>query len=82
MDSRRSENSRKDLTKIKVAIIKKNYPEVKLTWNEQDLILKELGRIFQRILNRKLPNMRSSRVERHVCADQWSGQWLITAIDN
>jgi hypothetical protein len=34
------------LTNVKIAILKENYPEEKLTEDEQDLILEELGRVF------------------------------------
>jgi hypothetical protein len=35
------------LTNVKIAILKENYPEEKLTEDEQDLILEELGRVVR-----------------------------------
>jgi hypothetical protein len=36
------------LTNVKIAILKKNYPEEKLTEDEKDLILEQLGRVVLR----------------------------------
>jgi hypothetical protein len=35
------------LTNVKIAILKENYPEEKLTEDEQDLTLEELRRVFR-----------------------------------
>jgi hypothetical protein len=57
-----------------------------LTENEQDLILKELDRVFHGTPKGELPHLRSFRLEGTalmcVCAVQESGQWLTRAIDN
>jgi hypothetical protein len=73
------------LTNIKIAIVKENHPVDKLTKDNQDQTLDELGRVFHGTPKRELPHLRSFRLEGgaliFVCADQVSGQWLIKAID-
>jgi hypothetical protein len=85
-DSRGPGTYREALTSIKIAIFKENYSEDKLTEEEQDHILEELGRVFRRTLKGELPHLRSFRLEAsalmYVCADQQSGQWLIRATDS
>jgi hypothetical protein len=77
---------REALTNIKIAILKENYPEDKLTEDDQEHILEELGRVFRGTPKGELPHLKSFRLEggalMYVCADQQSGQWLIRAIDN
>jgi hypothetical protein len=74
------------LTDTKIAIFKENYPEDKLTEEEQDHILGELGGVFCGTPKGELPHLKSFKLEAsalmYVCADQQSGQWLIRAIDN
>jgi hypothetical protein len=74
------------LTNIKIAIIKENHPEDKLTKDEQDQTLDELGRVFCGTPKGELPHLRYFRLEGgaliYVCADQESGQWLTKATDN
>jgi hypothetical protein len=74
------------LTNIKIAIFKENYPEDKVTEDDQEHILEELGRVFCETPKGELPHLRSFRLEggalMYVCADQQSGQWLIRATDN
>jgi hypothetical protein len=71
------------LTDTKIAIFKENYPEDKLTEEEQDHILEELGRVFHGTPKGELLHLKSFRLEAgelmYVCADQQSGQWLIRA---
>jgi hypothetical protein len=43
------------LTNIKVAILKRNYREDKLTEDEQDLILEKLGKVFMGLLKGNYP---------------------------
>jgi hypothetical protein len=61
------------LTNIKIAISKENYPEDKLTEDDQDQILKELGSVFHGTPKGTLPHLRSFRLE---------GDTFISAIDN
>jgi hypothetical protein len=72
------------LANIERAIFK-NYPEDKLTEDEQDLIFKELGWVFCETPKGELPHLRSFGLEggalMHVCSDQQCGQWL-KATDN
>jgi hypothetical protein len=51
-DSRGPETYREALTNIKIAIFKENYPEDKLTEDEQEHTLKELGRVFRGTLKK------------------------------
>jgi hypothetical protein len=71
---------------MKIAIFKVNYPEDKLTEDDQEHILIELGRVFCRTPKGELLHLRSFRLERgalmYVCTDQQSGQWLIRTTDN
>jgi hypothetical protein len=74
------------VTNIKIAIFKENYPEDKLTEDDQNHILKELGRLFRRTPKEELPHLISIRLGGdaliYVCDYEQSGQWLITDIDN
>jgi hypothetical protein len=76
---------REALTNVKIAILKENYPEDKLSEEDQDLILAEIVRVFRMTPRDRLLQFRSYRLERgmliHVCADQQSGQWLTEAIN-
>jgi hypothetical protein len=67
------------LTNIKIAIFKENYPEDKLTKDNQDQILDELGRVFCGTpKGEQLPHLRSFKAggrRIHLCARQptvWS----------
>lgn len=62
-------------------ICKENYPEDKLTEDEQDLILEELGRVLCWTPKGELLHLRSFRQE-GLCTDKQSSQCLIKAIDN
>jgi hypothetical protein len=85
-DSRESGTFMKVLTNIKIAIFKENYPEDKLTKDEQDHILAELGRVFHGTTKGELPHLTSFRLEEgtftKVHAHKQSAQWLIKATDN
>jgi hypothetical protein len=74
------------LTNIRVAIFKETYPEGKITEDDQNYILEELGRVFRATPKGELPLLQSYRLEGgaliYMCANQQSGQWLISAIDN
>jgi hypothetical protein len=76
---------KEDMTNIKIAIFNKNYPADKLTADEQDHILEEMGRLF-RGTPKELPHLRSFILEggalQYVCADEESGQRLIRVIEN
>jgi hypothetical protein len=69
-----------------MAIFKENYPEDKLTEEEVDPILEELGRALRGTPKGELLHLKSFRLEAgmitYVCADQQSGKWLTRAIDN
>jgi hypothetical protein len=66
------------LANMKIAIFKENYPEDKLTEEDQGHILEELERVFCRTLKGELPHLRSFRLEggalMYVYADQQSVQ--------
>jgi hypothetical protein len=74
------------LINIKITIFKTNYLEDKLTEDDQDHILEELGMVFRRTPKGELPHLRSFRLEgdalMYVCADQQSGQWLTRALES
>jgi hypothetical protein len=74
------------LTNIKIAIFRETYPEDKLTEEDQNYILEELGTVLRRTPTGELPHLKSYRLEGdrliYICADQQSGQWLVKAIDN
>jgi hypothetical protein len=71
---------------MRVAIFKDAFPEEKVSTNDQDCILAELGEVLRRTPLGDLPHLKFSRLEGgaliYICADQQSGQWLIRAIDN
>jgi hypothetical protein len=79
-------NYKEALTNIKVAIFKDTFPEDKVTVNDQDCILEELGKMLRRTPTGELPHLKSYRLEGgaliYTCADQQSSQRLIRAIDN
>jgi hypothetical protein len=79
-------NYKEALTNIKVAIFKDTFPEDKVTENDQDCILEELGKMLHRAPIGELPHLKSYRLEGgaliYTCADQQSDQWLIKATDN
>jgi hypothetical protein len=85
-DSRGPGTYREALTNIKIAIFKENYPDDKLTKDDRERILEELGRAFRGTPKRELPHLRSFRLEggalMYVCTNQQSDQWLIRATDN
>jgi hypothetical protein len=85
-DSRGPGTFKKALTNIRVAIFKKNYPEDKLTEDEQDHIFEELGRVYHGTAKGELPHLRYFRLEggtlTYVYAEQEFAQWLIKATDN
>jgi hypothetical protein len=63
-----------------MAIFKENYPEDKLSEEELNSILVELGKVLRGTPKGELPHLKSFRLEAgaitYVCADQQSGQWL------
>jgi hypothetical protein len=67
------------LTNVKIAVLKENYPE------DQEFILAEITGAFRKTSRKRLPQLRSYRLDggalMYVCASQWSGQWLIEAIN-
>jgi hypothetical protein len=71
---------------MRVAIFKDAFPEEKVTINDQDCILAELGKVLRRTPLGELPHLNSYKLEGgaliYTCANQQSGQWLIRAIDN
>jgi hypothetical protein len=75
-----------ELTNIKIAIFRETYPEDKITEDDQNCILEELGRVFRATPVGELPLLKSHRLEGgaliYMCANQQSGQWLIRAIGN
>jgi hypothetical protein len=61
---------KEDLANVKIAILKENYPEEKLTEDEQDLILEELGRVFHGTPKLELSHMKFFKAggrHTHVC---------------
>jgi hypothetical protein len=74
------------MTNIKIAIFRETYPEDKLTEEDQNYILEELGRVLRRTPTGELPHLKSYRLEGgafiRICGNQQSGQWLVKAIDN
>lgn len=74
------------LTYVKIAIFRETYPEGKITEDDQNCILEELGRVFRATPVGELPHLKSYRLEGgaliYMCANQQSGQWLVKAIDN
>jgi hypothetical protein len=85
-DWKETGNYKEVLTNIRVAIFKDTFPEDKVTENDQDCILEELGKMLRRTPIGELPHSKSYRLEGgtliYICADQQSGQWLIRATDN
>jgi hypothetical protein len=77
------ENYGDALTNIRVAI-KENYPEDKLSEEEQDLILDRIAGAFRTTPEGNLPRLRSYRLEggalMRICADHQSRQWLKNAM--
>jgi hypothetical protein len=73
-------NYNEALTNIKLAIFKETYPEDKLTENDQENILEDLGRVLRGTPIGELPHLKSYRLEKdvliyiYICADQQSGQ--------
>jgi hypothetical protein len=67
------------LISIKVVIIKENYPEDKLTEDEQDLIPKETRKVFSRTPKEELMHPKSFV---YVCGNQQSVQWHIKLADD
>jgi hypothetical protein len=85
MDWKGPRNYKEALTNIRVAILKYIFSEDKVTENDQDCILEELGEVLRRTPI-ELPHLKSHRLTGialiYICAEQQSGQWLIRAIDN
>jgi hypothetical protein len=73
------------LTNVRIAILKDDYPEAKLSEKEQDLIPAEIAGAFRTTPKERLPRLRSYRLEGgaliYVCTDQQSGQWLTEAVN-
>jgi hypothetical protein len=73
------------LKNIKMAILKKLYPEDKLNEDDQKSIFDVLGEVLRRT-SAEVPHLKSYRLEAgvliYICADQQSGQWLSKAINN
>jgi hypothetical protein len=73
------------LTNVKIAILKENYPEDKLSGEEQDLIMAETAGAFLSTPRERRLRIRSYRLESgtliYVCTEQQSGHWLIEAIN-
>lgn len=73
------------MTKTQIAILKYDYPEGKLSEEEQNLILTKVTQVFRLAPSERLPHLRSYRLEGstliYVCTDQRSVQWLIEAIN-
>jgi hypothetical protein len=73
---------------MKIGIFKEMYSEEKLTEQDQESILEELGRVLHGNPVGELPHLKSNRLEGgallyiYMCADQQSSQCLIRAIDN
>jgi hypothetical protein len=86
MDSSGPGTYKEALANTQVGIFKEYYPEDKMTEDDQDHILEELGRVFRGTPKGELPHLRSFRLEGsallYVCPDQQSGQWLIRYTDN
>jgi hypothetical protein len=76
-DFRGPEIYKEALTSTKIAVFRETYPEDKQTENDQNFILKKLGRVL-RGTPIELPRPRSYRLEEdahiYICADQQSGQ--------
>jgi hypothetical protein len=72
------------LTNIRVAILNENYPEDKLSEEDQELILDRITGAFRTTPKGNLPQLRSYRLEggalMYICAYQQSGQWLKNAM--
>jgi hypothetical protein len=72
------------LNNIRVAILKENYPEDKLSEENQGLILDRIAGTFRTTPEGILPRLRSYRLEGgafiYICAEQQSGQWLKNAM--
>jgi hypothetical protein len=70
----------------KIAILKENYPENKLTEDDQNHIVKELGKMFRRTLKEELPHLMfiwlGGGTLIYVYDYQQSCQWLLEDIDN
>jgi hypothetical protein len=85
-DSRGPGTYKEVLTNIKIAIFKEAYPEDKLTEDDLNNILEELGRELCGTPLGELPHLKSCRLEGgaliYTCANQQSGQWLVRATDN
>jgi hypothetical protein len=75
----------KALINVKIAILKENYPEDKLTEEDQEFILAEIAGAFRVTHRERFPWLRSYKLEggalMYVCTDQWSGQRLTEAIN-
>jgi hypothetical protein len=54
---------REALTDTKIAIFKENYPDDKLTEEELDHILEELGRVLRGTPKEELPQLKAFRLE-------------------
>jgi hypothetical protein len=74
------------LTNIMIAISKENNPQDKVTEEDRDKILDELGRAFRGTPKGELPHLRPFRLVggslMYVCADKQFREWLIRATDN
>jgi hypothetical protein len=80
--TKRSRNStgrgtyKEALTNIKIAILKLTYPEDKLTEDDQDSILEELGRVLRGTPIGELPHLKSYRLDKgaliyiYICANE------------
>jgi hypothetical protein len=83
-DSRGPGTYKEALTNTKIANLKVNFSEDKLTEDEQGHILEKQGKVFCGTLRGELPHLRSFMLEggalMHVCADQKSGQWRTGAL--
>jgi hypothetical protein len=72
------------MTNIKIAVFNENHPDDKLTENNQDQILDELGRVFCGTPKEELPYLRALRLEGDALNShmhQQSSQWLIRATE-